>query len=320
MVSKEEIDWVIKVLLERQPRVREYEEYQAFESLEGLCAELRRRPEFRMAEARRIVRTLHRKARGKILEAAYEQRMLDAGFAPRAHDMLRRVRPYSPVGMDFRRVGGPHDGGYVMADYGLKNALCLSFGVGPDVSFDLDLAENGCRILLFDHTVDALPAEDDGFTFHRVGLSADDAGDGTTLSLETILQAHVPQEASDMILKIDIEGDEWRVLERMPQSTLRRFAQIAIEFHDFHAVDTDYERKLRVLDNLSTGHRPVHMHCNNYAHIEIVGNTPMPNGLEVTYLRDDICEFDLKPRRFPTELDAPNNPDLPDICLPIDYS
>ena len=65
------------------------------------------------------------------------------------------------------RIGGPGDGGYVLVDRLRPAQPVMSFGVGPSVAFDQDLAARGHPVLLFDQTIDALPGEHPGFTWYR---------------------------------------------------------------------------------------------------------------------------------------------------------
>ena len=87
------------------------------------------------------------------------------------------------------------------------------------------------------------------------------------------------------LLKMDIEGDEWPVLERAEPEQLGRFAQIICEFHSFSraAERTWYDRAKRVMDKLLGGFAVVHVHGNHAAPFTIVGNVPFPDILEVTF-------------------------------------
>ena len=84
---------------------------------------------------------------------------------------LRHLVPYDEPGIGKLRLGGPHDGGYVMLDALAPSQTVLSFGVGPTVTFDADMAERGHDVLLFDHTVDALPQSHPRFRWFRQGVA-----------------------------------------------------------------------------------------------------------------------------------------------------
>ena len=320
MVSREEVLFSIRVLFEREATEKDYRECEGYENLESLGVALRRRQEYRMAEAKRLVRTLNLRARSRVLEEIFEHRMSRFDLAERAESLLALIRPYTPVGLEFIRIGGPNDGGYVLANHCLTNTLCFSLGIGPDASFDQHLANLGCRIEMFDHTVDAPPKDNSNFEFHKIGLSATETESESLLTLESMVRLYAPAEEKGIVLKVDVEGDEWGALDVVKSETLRLFSQIAIEFHGFCEVNSNFEQKKRVLEKLNSTHKCIHFHCNNYAFLEVVGNVPMPRSIELTYLRNDLGTFELCPRQFPTKLDAPNDPKRPDIKLAFDYS
>ena len=149
------------------------------------------------------------------------------------------------------------------------SSLVYSFGVGFDISFDLELIERvGCEVHAFDPTPavaewlsdQELPEQ---FHFHPWGLSERDQTarfsfvdrvesadftlvEGTAVQeartfeaevyrLETILQ-RLGHDHLD-ILKIDIEGAEYPVLRQILSSE-PRFRQLLVEFHHrFSSID-----------------------------------------------------------------------------------
>jgi FkbM family methyltransferase len=141
-------------------------------------------------------------------------------------------------------------------------SIVYSFGVGEDVSFDLGLIERfGCAVHAFDPTARSLAwarANVDHLLWklHPVGIAADDgeaeftnlankvpisffrACDGawngwrpvllTVRSLPTIMR-ELSHDRIDL-LKMDVEGFEYEVLQAMLETSLRP-TQIAVEFH-----------------------------------------------------------------------------------------
>src|SRR5205807_254164 len=62
------------------------------------------------------------------------------------------------------RVGGSGDGSYVLVDRLRPAQPVMSFGIGPSVDFEMEMAERGHNVLMFDHTIDSLPATHPRFT------------------------------------------------------------------------------------------------------------------------------------------------------------
>lgn len=145
-----------------------------------------------------------------------------------------------------------------------EKSILLSFGVGNDISFDLALHKAGVKkIFLFDPTPSAiafigklkLPAS---FSFFPIGLDNRDGHKlmylpaGNRVSGSIFLNRHLQQENSVQvemrtlsaimkmlnishidILKIDIEGSEFVVLENILQENIFP-DQICLEYHERH--------------------------------------------------------------------------------------
>jgi hypothetical protein len=107
----------------------------------------------------------------------------------------------------------------------------LDFGIGDQVSFDLDLANMGKEIYMFDHTIDGPPFAHPKFHFAKQGIAAADDEAALLYTLAHQIRKLGHEGRSDLILKIDIEGAELEVLSAMPREILRQFRQIALEVH-----------------------------------------------------------------------------------------
>ncbi len=231
-------------------------------------------------------------------------------------DILSLLIPRDVPGCAKIRIGGPGDGGYVLLDRLAPHQIVMSFGVGPTVTFDVDLAERGHMILLFDHTVEGLPQQHPNLHWHRRGLcgETDRAADLATLAEHMAL---LPHDTIDPILKIDVEGAEWTALAEADPADLRRFAQITLELHDlFRLREPDFRvRAARMLARLAADFALVHVHANNWGEIGDIGGFRMADTLELTYARRDL--FPTAPSRtaYPTPLDTPNCDFRPDIAL-----
>lgn len=213
------------------------------------------------------------------------------------------------------RIGGPDDGGYVYLD-DLNCAVgALSIGIGPDVSWDVTIADRGIRVYQYDHTVDAPPSLHENFVFHRCKLSSRDAVGEVTLA--SILSKYNMLTPASVIGKIDIEGDEWDTLSSAAPEVLSTFSQIACEFHWFEKVTDEcfFDKVITTLSNLAKVFEPIHVHANNYSPLLVVGNKLFPSVLEITFANKTKYSFSDNREIFPSLLDAPNDPKMPDYPL-----
>ncbi len=234
-------------------------------------------------------------------------------------DALALLTPHEVTSLRKIRVGREDgDGGYVLADDFRPGQKVYSYGISNEVSFDLDLAERGMALFMYDHTIPGVVEQHDNFHFFKEGVAAQNDADA---SLFTVAH-HVAKNGhddDDMILKMDVEGAEWSVFEAMEPDLLRRFTQIALELHGLARLDRqDYlERFCWVMRKLTGGHNIIHVHANNAGGIRNVRGLPVPGLLEVTLLRKDRAEVGPWQSFVPTALDAPNGArtSRPDIVL-----
>ncbi len=228
-------------------------------------------------------------------------------------DELRNLMPLS-IGKELKlkRYGSNSDGGYLLNDDILKTDICISLGVGNDYSFDLDLSSECKEVLMFDHTINDPLITKSNIKFERIGISDVISKDFTTI--DEILK-QLPDE-SDLILKIDIEGSEWKVLSDLSQTSLLRFRQIIAEFHDLHRIADDklFSDMRSAFKKLNKSHELINIHVNNWSAFQIIEGIPMPDVIEVLYLRrDSNSSKDLRITTLNYIGDMPNNPDLSDF-------
>lgn len=231
----------------------------------------------------------------------------------RIMSVMALLRPMGVAGVAKRRVGREGDGGYVVLDDldGIQSVITL--GVGDDVSREVELAELGAKVVLVDHAIAAPPAQHPNFSFLRQKVIG--GADAPGLHLDEIIARHATRGAS--LLNIDIEGDEWAVLDAADESLLIWFKQVTCEFHHFSRCrDAEFwETAVRVLRKLDRAFQVVHVHGNNCSGYSLVGNVPCPEVLEVTLANREAYGFVEDDGRFPTPLDRPNDPQAADLLL-----
>ncbi len=231
---------------------------------------------------------------------------------------LSALAPMEAVGCNLVRVGHDGDGGYVMINEGLDNAIAYNFGIGAEVSWDNDLLLRGCQIYQYDHTVEKTPCNNINVHFHKKGLSAVGGGDDEMLlSIGEALESNKHSDLSGLILNIDIEGGEWDVLNNIEACKMDSFNQLVVEFHDIHSLvhpeKLDY--MIAALDKVNKTHQVVHVHGNNNGGIGIVNGIALPDVLEVTYLKKNGYSFSECNDFFPRCADKANTPAAEDFVL-----
>lgn len=199
--------------------------------------------------------------------------------------LIRRLRPEA-VAQPLIRLGAPtSDGGYLVPDDLEGIRFAISPGVAQEVSFDVDLAERGIRVVMLDASVKGPPIDRPEFDFRPLFLDTYESERTTTLQS---LVDDLPGDA-DLLLEMDIEGAEYRVLHSASSELLRRFRIIVIEFHDL----ADLASRSRcpdlaaALDKLFDTHRVVHVHPNNHGRTMRLAGHEFSEVLEVTFHRRD---------------------------------
>ncbi|MGL5168959.1 MAG: hypothetical protein ACRC9K_24020 [Afipia sp.] len=224
------------------------------------------------------------------------------------------LAPMRAMGVNKTRVGGDADGGYVMLDDLTSVSHALSFGIGDNDTWDVEVAGRGIVVHQYDHTINAPPSTHLNSLFHQERISSVETDGCETLhgSLKKL-----NADKGRVILKIDIEGDEWQIFEHAAQATLDHLSQIVCEFHSFGLiVNNRYFPSMKLaLEKLNQAFAVVHVHANNSAPWLQLGGVSLPSVLEVTYANRSRYTFEPSQELFPTKLDRPNFAGYPDHYL-----
>jgi len=254
------------------------------------------------------------------LEAVPDLHPVNGSHAPKItaqfRAFLRHLQPFDVTGAQKQRFGADRDGGYIMLDDFGEAHAALSLGIGPDVSWDADMATRGLRVFQFDDAVDRAPQDNPAFIFHRTRVVGRREGPGDVTLAEVLTRPELAAER-DVIVKIDIEGFEWEVLARTATATLARIRQLAIEFHDVRKFGEPSWRAaaLAAVENLTAAHACIHVHGNNWGPFIVIGGIPFPDTFEASFVRRDNHALVRSTAVFPTSLDRPCNPRMPDLHL-----
>jgi len=244
---------------------------------------------------------------------------------------------------DLVRLGSAADGGYLLPQrvIGEIDAL-LSFGLATDWSFEEQVAHlrPGIPIHVYDHTVGAK-------SFYRAAKSRSLKWLGGRTSLEDVRlrwktyaryrrffsgrhrhyaervfnRRDNPNDATldiafsrldgarHVLLKVDIEGSEYRVVPALGHFA-DRIDLLAVEFHDTDPLRPIFEAQIRfLLEDFVI----VHLHANNIAGVAEDG---LPDAVEITFMNKRHRASEQRRDRLPLAgLDQPNDPKRPDYEL-----
>jgi hypothetical protein len=214
-------------------------------------------------------------------------------------------------GVVLKRFGSKFDGGYVLADLKMSYSKLVSFGVGDNIDFEESLGGFVGEIDLYDHTVLQPPIYLAEATFFRIGLS-DVCNDGF-VDLASVTR----EDSNDLLLKIDVEGDEWKSLSNVDPKYLKPYAQIVLELHGLHRIHVkeSLELYLSVLEILHMHHELLFVHGNNWSQVGVINGHLLPDVLEVTFVRRDLLVTGYQDRKTLENLGSPNNPNVADFKL-----
>ena len=254
------------------------------------------------------------------------------------------LKPYHTNFSNLIRLGRKYDGGYVIDKRVIgKTRAIITCGLEAEWSFEKEFQKynEDCKIIAFDHTVnkkfwinrfkkdflsllllkkikfnqiiDVFKYLEylsffDGKNIHyakKIVFKNKNKNKQITLT-EAI------GDNKDIVLKIDIEGDEYKILRDIDKN-LKKINLLIIEFHDL-------EKNLKKIKNFikKTKLKNIHISANNYAS---VGKKGIPNVMEMTLINPKKFKIRNKKtkRTYPIKgLDFKNHKRRPDIKINFD--
>jgi hypothetical protein len=232
-------------------------------------------------------------------------------------ETLSLLTPYDLPNERKVRIGEPGDGSYVIVDRLHKSQPVMSFGVGPSINFEIGMAERGHNVFMFDHTIAEPPAAHPRAVWFCEGVASTS---NAPLRLFTLAEHmnKLPTGCEPPILKMDIEGDEWSVLGSASPDLLARFDQITFELHGLERIEDPAFNVIarKVFEILAKDFTLCHVHANNFCTVRVLaGCFPVPEALELTYIKSSLVTRAPSRTIYPTELDAPNFHHFPELLL-----
>ncbi len=251
---------------------------------------------------------------------------------------------------NLKRLGRNGDGGYVVEINTVKNSeILVTFGMGPDWSFELDYIRenNKVKIFMYDYTVSSSPYIKSVWKYFRRYITFRDKNNALrdrikylndyfsffklkninfypekiTYPIKTKIDADINKvferidsenntKGKIIFLKCNIVGSEFEIIVEIFKYSNRINALI----FEFHWLDKNEEIFLESIRKLQEHFDIVHIHSNNHCGKLATG---LPITLEMTLLNKKYIlgkkEFI---KSFPrNDLDSPNNPNREDLSI-----
>ena len=197
--------------------------------------------------------------------------------------------PKEVVGKEKILLGDYADGSYVLLNNleGIK--IAYSFGIANQISFDKALADKGIDVYMYDHTINKLPFENAKFHWKKIGICSESHKKLNMKTLNELLIENGHEKEKDMILKIDIEQNEWEILNEISFEILNKFKYIILELHLWNI--NKYELYINCLQKLMVNHQAFHIHCCNCVGLFSIGENLICNTLEISYIIKEGNKF-----------------------------
>ena len=195
------------------------------------------------------------------------------------------VRPVA-VESELIRIGSTLDGGYWIPQDLVEGASgAVSIGVGQNIEAECALVHRGLKVHAWDHTIEKLPRESKGITFHQIGIRGSTFSENC-LPLPEILDGSFPEGTGNLIVMLDVEGSEWESLANVATEVMERIDVLTVEMHGMGDLLNDDSSFRHVFEIIRRTHLPVSVSANNYgAHWKFDHEIDFPDVIEVTFIR-----------------------------------
>ena len=258
--------------------------------------------------------------------------------------MLPQIfKPFHVKRSNLLRIGPNKDGGYVIDKRVIsKSKTIITCGLNDDWEFEKDfLSKNEkCKVIAYDHTVDkkfwdkrlkkdlisllllkklSFNKIKDVFKYWEYKRFFNSKNEhhikkivGKKRRSNEITINEIYKRYNDTILKVDIEGDEYKIFKDI----LNNSNKINLLIIEFHLVNKNLKKIISFLKN--SKFKLIHIHANNYGKIN---SNNIPDALELTFINNKKFKISNKKTKFtfPIEgLDFANLKRREDIKLNFD--
>lgn len=237
-------------------------------------------------------------------------------------DFIKKIFVHD-LGYNLIRVGSNGDGGYLVPNILKQISYCFSPGVGGIVHFENDLQKRGIKCFLADCTVQDPSNKIEKYDFIKKNINV--FNDSNNITLESWISQKLKENKkkleniNNLMLQMDIEGDEIAILLDIKEHIIKKFKIMIIEFHNFEFIGNKLSIKIykQVFEKILKNFDIAHIHPNNCCGFKRVFKYKIPRVMEITFLRKDISKFRKKIKnKLPHTLDFKCVNHKKDISLP----
>jgi hypothetical protein len=218
---------------------------------------------------------------------------------------------YTVPGWELKRWGGSRDGGYILfPEAALQADILYTYGIGHSTTFESEYCTlTGNKAIAFDHTVRRLPHAHENIVFVKEGVAGEKRD-----KMDSYMNHYAMYGGDRPLLKIDIEGWEYEVIDSIPQDLLQKSPVLLLEVHD---LDTRLDKFIRLMEKVNQDFVLVHIHPNNWGKTFDIEGHAFPEVLELSFINKRVStEIQRTVLDLPlVGLDRKNHSRRPDIYL-----
>lgn len=215
------------------------------------------------------------------------------------------------------RIGSNSDGGYLSPDDLNEISWCISPGVALNWDFEEMLWHDlNIPSYMLDYSVDLPSNLNFNYKFEKKFIGVINCCHSITI--DTLLEREDFINANDLLLQMDIEGDEYLSLLNTSEKNWNKFRVAIIEFHNLdRIIDVEFFESVvkKLFVKISQTHDIVHLHANNAGGTFKLQGMSFPKIIELTLHRKDRLINNLGNNPVPNPLDVRNSLTSPEIPL-----
>lgn len=205
------------------------------------------------------------------------------------------------------RIGSQNDGGYVLVEKDYSGVFLLSGGISNDNNFEIEFAEQGGFGHQVDYSIEEPPRKHKNLTFSPRRIVGEKELD-FDVTLDDLCQEFISEEAlkqKTTILKLDIEGSEWEILNSA--KNLGSFDQVLLELHYLNKLADPkvHLDSVEGLGRLLDFYFPIFISGNNCCGVVTLGGFTIPRVMELTLLNRSKYQIVAEKSRSESNISIP---------------